>query len=346
MEIPSDIILQLEDGNESPSFTKNSSPLSKEAKSDSRSNESANFEWNNLMEKKSSDNASGQETEGSSESSNAENLLQNFLMEHQNRNQRESIPNLVSPFETEYVSLEKLAETVNTCRVCNEKFKDIAHLDAHKSKCSHYQCNIPECSSLMFSTPGEVAMHKAQVHGAPMSPSVSQLSPHHMNQNSPRMNQSSPHTSTGSPGQFPRNSPLPAPRQNHSPTFNNLVGNQQMMPPVANFDQLPAPVQQLAQQVQRMPLPQPQGNLPPGASTMIPPGANYYVSAPGRPPMYRMPGPPQPMHYPTHMGGHMYPPSYTQQPPPYPQMANVQQMHHQMPQMGRPRYSNMAQNVR
>lgn len=275
--------------------------------------EGPSFAWESVLEKDCSEASVGDDP-----SINHESLLQNFLLEQQS--QAQSDP-LAGPFETEYVSLEKLAES--TCRVCSEKFKDVAQLDAHKSKHGHHQCNGSDCSTLLFSSTAEVALHKAQQH-APVSPTVA---------TSPHLSQMSPHSNSPN---LPRTSPMSSPQQTNSPTFNP----QQMLPPV-NFDQLPAPVQQLAQQVQRMPLPQAQmtPTLPPGAATMIP-GANYFVPTPGRPPMYRMAQ--QPMHY-GHMTGHMYPygppGSYPQMPP---------QMHPPMPQqISRGRYPAMVQqNVR
>jgi hypothetical protein len=277
---------------------------------------SSSFSWNKITDeperhksRRSSHEAAEKDSPDNAES--AGSLLQNFLIEQQ-RNQNES--NLASnaqPLETEYVSLERLAETVNTCRVCSEKFKDIAHLDAHRSKAGHYQCNIPDCSSLVFTTPVEVSVHKAQAHGAPVSTSLSGMSPHHLSQSSPHghsphLNQTSPHLNAHSPHSPslqsthpPRNSPMTSPHTS-SPTYS---GQQAAVYPPVNLEQLPAPVQQLAQQVQRMPLPQPQmsGGIPPGANTMIP-GANYYPPPPGRPPMYRVQAP---IHYPPHIA-HLY----------------------------------------
>ncbi|CAL7946490.1 unnamed protein product [Xylocopa violacea] len=325
------------------------------------------FNWNQLStnlstknNESSKDNEEHSEQGGDNNIENAGSLLQN-LIEHQRHNQNEALSNNLPP-ETEYVSLEKLAETVNTCRVCNEKFKDIAHLDEHRSKAGHYQCNIPECINLIFHSPLEVSMHKAQMHGTPLSPSVSQLSPHlntnspHLNQNSPHLSQASPQLNTHSPHavsmesantpnsqQINRNSPLTSPHQTNSPTYNTAAGaGQQIIPPV-NFEQLPAPVQQLAQQVQRMPLPQTQmpPSLPPGANTMIP-GPNYFVQPPGRPPLYRVPGP-QGMHYPPHIA-HLYP-QYG--PSAYPQMTAPPQMHPQLSQqISRGRYPTVAQSSR
>ncbi|XP_076668794.1 uncharacterized protein LOC143369150 isoform X2 [Andrena cerasifolii] len=318
------------------------------------------FNWNQLSTNLANkNNEASKESEEQSDNGGDNNiestgsLLQN-LIEHQRHNQNETISNNL-PSETEYVSLEKLAETVSTCRVCNEKFKDIAHLDEHRSKAGHYQCNTSECINLIFHSPLELSMHKAQVHGTPHSPSVSQLSPH-LNTNSPHLNQGSPHLSQASPQmnthsphavsmespntptsqQLSRNSPLTSPHQTNSPTYNVVAsGGQQIIPPV-NFEQLPAPVQQLAQQVQRMPLPQGQmpPSLPPGANTMIP-GPNYFVQPPGRPPLYRVPGP-QGMHYPPHIA-HLYP-QYGP-PGPYPQMTAPPQMHPQLSQqLSRGRY--------
>ncbi|XP_031839398.1 uncharacterized protein LOC116429967 isoform X2 [Nomia melanderi] len=324
------------------------------------------FNWNQLSTNLSSKNSEpSKENEEQSEHGgdnnieNAGSLLQN-LIEHQRHNQNDTLSNNLPP-ETEYVSLEKLAETVSTCRVCNEKFKDIAHLDEHRSKAGHYQCNIPECINLIFNSPMEVSMHKAQMHGTPLSPSVSQLSPHlntnspHLNQNSPHLSQASPQLSTHSPHavsmespntpnsqQISRNSPLTSPHQTNSPTYNSVPNTGQIIPPV-NFEQLPAPVQQLAQQVQRMPLPQTQmpPSLPPGANTMIP-GPNYFVQPPGRPPLYRVPGP-QGMHYPPHIT-HLY---SQYGPGPYPQMTAPPQMHPQLsPQISRGRYPTVAQSSR
>lgn len=324
------------------------------------------FNWNQLSTNLSSkNNEPSKENEEQSEHGgdnnieNAGSLLQN-LIEHQRHNQNDTLSNNLPP-ETEYVSLEKLAETVSTCRICNEKFKDIAHLDEHKSKAGHYQCNIPECINLIFNSPMEVSMHKAQMHGTPLSPSVSQLSPHlntnspHLNQNSPHLSQASPQLSTHSPHavsmespntpnsqQISRSSPLTSPHQTNSPTYNSVPNTGQIIPPV-NFEQLPAPVQQLAQQVQRMPLPQTQmpPSLPPGANTMIP-GPNYFVQPPGRPPLYRVPGP-QGMHYPPHIT-HLY---SQYGPGPYPQMTAPPQMHPQLsPQISRGRYPTVAQSSR
>ncbi|XP_061932112.1 uncharacterized protein LOC108003584 isoform X4 [Apis cerana] len=337
-----------------------------EDKPEESTENTASFNWSQLSTNISNkNNESSKENEeqsdhgGDNNIDNAGSLLQN-LIEHQRHNQNETLNNL--PPETEYVSLEKLAETVNTCRVCNEKFKDIAHLDEHRSKAGHYQCNIPECINLIFNSPLEVSMHKAQMHGTPLSPSVSQLSPHlntsspHLNQNSPHLSQTSPQLNTHSPHavsmespntpnsqQINRNSPLTSPHQTNSPTYNTVASTgQQIIPPV-NFEQLPAPVQQLAQQVQRMPLPQTQmpPSLPPGANTMIP-GPNYFVQPPGRPPLYRVPGP-QGMHYPPHIA-HLYP-QYG--PGPYPQMTAPPQMHSQLPQqISRGRYPTVAQSNR
>ncbi|XP_032683125.1 uncharacterized protein LOC116849745 isoform X3 [Odontomachus brunneus] len=343
----------------------------------------ASFNWNQLSADLSSksnedpkDGGEQQHTEsGEANIENAGSLLQNFLIEHQRRNPNEvSLSNSLPPVETEYVSLEKLAETVNTCRVCNEKFKDITHLDEHRSKAGHYQCNIPECANLIFHSPMEVSMHRAQMHSTQLSPGVSQLSPH-LNANSPHVNQNSPHLSQASPlnthsphhtappmepsppttttssqqQQLSRNSPLTSPHQTNSPTYSSAaaaaaaVASQQMIPPVS-FEQLPPPVQQLAQQVQRMPLPQTgqmPPSLPPGANTMIP-GPNYFVQPPGRPPLYRVPGP-QGMHYAPHIA-HLYP-QYG--PGPYPQMAAPPQMHPQLSQqLPRGRYPSVVQNSR
>ncbi|XP_076177505.1 uncharacterized protein LOC143151898 isoform X4 [Ptiloglossa arizonensis] len=338
-----------------------------EVKPDESTEGTTGFNWNQLSTNLSNkNNANSKENEeqpehrGDNNIESAGSLLQN-LIEHQRHNQNDTLANNL-PSETEYVSLEKLAETVSTCRVCNEKFKDIAHLDEHRSKAGHYQCNIPECINLIFHSPLEVSMHKAQMHGTPLSPSVSQLSPHlntnspHLNQNSPQLSQASPQLNTHSPHavsmespntpnsqQINRNSPLTSPHQTNSPTYNAVASaGQQIIPPV-NFEQLPAPVQQLAQQVQRMPLPQTQmtPSLPPGANTMIP-GPNYFVQPPGRPPLYRVPGP-QGMHYPPHIA-HLYP-QYG--PGPYPQMAAPPQMHPQLSQqISRGRYPTVAQSSR
>ncbi|XP_017875771.1 uncharacterized protein LOC108622418 isoform X2 [Ceratina calcarata] len=336
-------------------------------KSEELTESSSGFNWNQLSTNLSNKNSEGsKDNEDQSDNGddnnieNAGSLLQN-LIEHQRNNQNETLSNNLSS-ETEYVSLEKLAETVNTCRVCNEKFKDIAHLDEHRNKVGHYQCNIPECSNLIFNSPLEVSMHKAQMHGTPLSPSVSQLSPHlntnspHLNRNSPHLSQASPQLNTHSPHavsmespntsnsqQISRNSPLTSPHQTNSPTYNAVTGAAQQIIPPVNFEQLPAPVQQLAQQVQRMPLPQTQipPSLPPGANTMIH-GPNYFVQPPGRPPLYRVPAP-QSMHYPPHIG-HLY-----QQygPSPYSQMTAPPQIHPQLSQqISRGRYPTVAQSSR
>ena len=297
----------------------------------------SSFSWNKITEdsnsstKSKDSNHETREKENSDNTESAGSLLQNFLMEQQ-RNQNESnLQRNTQSFETEYVSLERLAETVNTCRVCNEKFKDIAHLDAHRSKAGHYQCNVPDCSALVFKTPTEVNMHKTQAHGASMSPSLSNMSPHHlpansplahsphMNQSSPHMNTQSPHSPNVPPAHPARNSPMTSPHAN-SPTYGGQPPS--VYAPV-NLEQLPAPVQQLAQQVQRMPLPQPQlhTGLPPGANTMLP-GANFY-QPPGRPPMYRVQAP---MHYPPHLA-HLYQ-QYGGNP--YPQLGMQQQMQPQL----------------
>ncbi|XP_076391561.1 uncharacterized protein LOC100880584 isoform X4 [Megachile rotundata] len=338
-----------------------------EDKGEETAESTAGFSWNqlstNLANKTNEvpkENDEQSDHGGESNIENAGSLLQN-LIDHQRHNQNETLSNNL-PSETEYVSLEKLAETVSTCRVCNEKFKDIAHLDEHRSKAGHYQCNISECINLIFHSPLEVSMHKAQIHGTPLSPSVSQLSPHlnpsspHLNQNSPHLSQTSPQLNTHSPHatsmespntpnsqQLNRISPLNSPHQTNSPTYNAVANTgQQILPPV-NFEQLPAPVQQLAQQVQRMPLPQTQmpPSLPPGANTMIP-GPNYFVQPPGRPPLYRVPGP-QSMHYPPHIA-HLY---SQYGPGPYPQMTAPPQMHPQLSQqISRGRYPTVAQSSR
>lgn len=137
---------------------------------------------------------------------------------------------------------------------------------------------------------------------------------------------------------------MTSPNQTNSPTYNVVPNTGQPIIPPVNFEQLPAPVQQLAQQVQRMPLPQAQmpPSLPPGANTMIP-GPNYFVQPPGRPPLYRVPGP-QGMHYPPHIA-HLY----QQYGPagPYPQMTAPPQMHPQLSQqMARGRYPTVPQSSR
>ncbi|XP_020293664.1 uncharacterized protein LOC109859640 isoform X2 [Pseudomyrmex gracilis] len=327
------------------------------------------FNWNQLsadLSSKNNEDSNKEDSEqqadtGDTNMENAGSLLQNFLMEHQRRSNPNEVSlssNLQSNETAEYVPLEKLAETVNTCRVCNEKFKDIAHLDEHRSKAGHYQCNIPECSSLIFHTPMEVSVHRAQMHGTPLSPSVSQLSPHqlsnspHLSRTSPQLNAAahSPHvattveTSSNSSQQLSRTSP----HETNSSAYNATAvtsgaTSQQIQIAPVNFEQLPPPVQQLAQQVQRMPLPQTQmpPSLPPGANTMIP-GPNYFVQPPGRPPLYRVPGP-QSLPYPPHMA-HLY-----QYPSPYPQMAAPPpQMHPQLSQVPRGRYPSppVVQNSR
>ncbi|CAL1687882.1 unnamed protein product [Lasius platythorax] len=370
----------------SSTFSNHSTERAPVCDSENKSRDSAepqaqSFNWNQLStdlssksnEEHNKENGEQEaDTGGDPNMENTGSLLHNFLMEHQRRNPNEvSLPNNLSSETSEYVPLEKLAETVSTCRVCNEKFKDLAHLDEHRSKAGHYQCNIPECSNLIFHSAMEVSMHRAQTHGTPLSPSVSQLSPHnhlsnanspHMNQNSPHLSQTShsPHaapvdassTSSSQQQQLSRNSPLTSPHQTNSPTFNaaaattaGAAGQQMQIPPV-NFEQLPPPVQQLAQQVQRMPLPQSQmpPSLPPGANTMIH-GPNYFVQPPGRPPLYRVPGP-QSIHYPPHMA-HLY--QYG--PGPYPPItAPPPQMHPQMPQqIPRGRYppsTSVVQNSR
>ncbi|XP_029156326.1 bromodomain-containing protein 4-like isoform X1 [Nylanderia fulva] len=347
---------------------------------DSTEPQSQSFNWNQLSTDLSSksnedlnkENGEQEADTGGDHMENTGSLLQNFLLEHQRRNPNEiSLSSNLSNETSEYVPLEKLAETVNTCRVCNEKFKDIAHLDEHRSKAGHYQCNIPECSNLLFHSAMEVSLHRAQTHGTPLSPSVNQLSPHNQlsNANSPHMNQNSPHLSQAShsPHAVPmdasstnssqqqqlRNSPLTSPHQTNSPSYNagpmttaGASSGQQMQIPPINFEQLPPPVQQLAQQVQRMPLPQSQmpPSLPPGANTMIH-GPNYFVQPPGRPPLYRVPGP-QSIHYPPHMT-HLY--QYG--PGPYPPIAAPPpQMHPQLPQqIPRGRYppsTTIVQNSR
>lgn len=360
--------------------TERSSVCDNENKSrDSTEQQAQDFNWNQLstdLSSKNNENLNKEDNEQQADTvsdANMENtgsLLHNFLMEHQRRNRNEvSLSNNLSSETSEYVPLEKLAETVSTCRICNEKFKDIAHLDEHRSKAGHYQCNIPECANLIFHSAMEVSMHRAQTHGTPLSPSMSQLSPHNQLSNSPHMNQNSPHlsqtshsphaapidassTNSSQQQQLSRNSPLTSPHQTNSPTFNAaaattaaVTGQQMQIPPV-NFEQLPPPVQQLAQQVQRMPLPQAQmpPSLPPGASTIIP-GPNYFAQPPGRPPLYRVPGP-QSMHYPPHMA-HLY--QYG--PGPYPPIAAPPpQMHPQLPQqIPRGRYpppTSVVQNSR
>ncbi|KAJ8688411.1 hypothetical protein QAD02_024206, partial [Eretmocerus hayati] len=309
-------------------------------------NSHSSFSWTRVTENSSRHSEeNGCEVTDKDNSDNAENagsLLQNFLIEQQ-RNQNET--NNGPTLETEYVSLERLADTVNTCRVCNEKFKDIAHLDAHRSKAGHYQCNIPECTSLVFTTPAELSTHKSHVHAAPASPSLSvsphlsQNSPHssrspHLNQASPHLNSHSPHSPSVQGGQVPQGSPITSPHAS-SPSYGTQSPN--TYPPVS-LEQLPAPVQQLAQQVQRMPLPQQQqpGGLPPGVTMTS--GGNYY-QAQGRPPMYRVQAPVQ---YPPHLT-HMYP----QYGGHYGQMGMQSQMQPQMlQQMPRGRYPAMIPGQR
>ncbi|XP_053595704.1 uncharacterized protein LOC103573685 isoform X3 [Microplitis demolitor] len=321
-------------------------------------------------------------------------LLQNLLTEHNHRKNSEERSSHTSSshnssVDTEYVSLERLAETVSKCRVCGEKFTDITMLDDHRLKAGHYQCNVPGCSSLVFSTSVELSLHKSQsheVHNNPLSPSIS-IIPSQVSQLSPRITDSAPNLGHNSPSltnhrsphnisphtnsphnlsphpmtldplnplQINRTSPLTSSHQTHSPSYPSQQHHhhhqqqehhhhqqqpqhqhqqQQIIPPI-NFDQLPPPVQQLAQQVQRMALPQPQmpPSLPPGANTMIP-GANYFVPPAGRPPMYhRMPSSHQPgpqMHqYPPHLA-HLYGSQYG---PPYSQYPGPSQMHPQLQQ--------------
>ncbi|XP_046419282.1 uncharacterized protein LOC124179162 isoform X1 [Neodiprion fabricii] len=296
------------------------------------------FNWNELSSDLSNRNTENTDKQGEQTVDQADphtgSLLQNFLMEHHRRNENEtSLSSNLPPGETEYVSLERLAETVSTCRVCNEKFPDITQLDVHKTNAGHFQCNIPDCVNLIFNSLREVSVHKAQAHGAPISPNLNQLSPH--------VNTSSPHggslgsTHSSNSPQLSRTSPLRSPHQTGTPPFISGNKNQRLSPPV-NFDQLPAPVQQLAQQVQRMPLPQPQlpPSLPPGVNTLIP-GPHYYQSRGGRPPMYNMPGPPQQMHFPPHLS-HLYPPYNTAA---YQHMSGAPPLMSQMPhQMSRGRY--------
>ncbi|XP_014204798.1 myosin tail region-interacting protein MTI1-like isoform X2 [Copidosoma floridanum] len=272
----------------------------------------SSISWTKIVNENSNSNKSREDSRHSMDKDEVENsesagsILQNFLLEQQ-RGQNESRD---IPLETEYVSLEKLAESVNTCKVCNEKFKDISHLDAHKSKVGHYQCSSRDCSSLVFKTPMEVSVHKSQDHGAPVSPSVASssvasVSPHNLSQthsphsqsphlsqtHSPLMNAHSPHSPSVQVPQHPsRSSPITSPHAN-SPTI-PTISQQHTYPPV-NMEQLPVPVQQLAQQVQRMPLPPQPVQMSPGGPSMIPHGATYYPGPPGRPPMYgRVQGPP------------------------------------------------------
>lgn len=353
-----------------------------------RDNDSGDDHVNKDGDQASKDNADN--------STEAGLLLQNLLTEHHHRKNSEERSSVSqnSSVETEYVSLEKLAETVNKCRVCNEKFNDITMLDDHRLKAGHYQCNVPDCSSLVFTTTAELSLHKLQSHephnnNHPLSPTISiipsqvnhQLSPRitdsasSLGHNSPSMTNHrspstiSPHTNSPhnvsphpmsldplNPLQLNRSSPL-ASHQTHSPSYSSqqhhhlqqqqqqqhhsqqpehhsLHHQQQMIPPI-NFDQLPPPVQQLAQQVQRMALPQSQmpPTLPPGANTMIP-GPTYFVQPSGRPPMYHrmpsghQPGPPHNMQYPPHLA-HLYGPQYGG---PYSQYPGPSQMHPQMQQ--------------
>lgn len=289
---------------------------------------------------------------------NTGSLLQNFLIEYQRQNDNEtSLSNSLQQqeqqhqnCETEYVSIEKLADTVKTCRVCNEKFTDIGELEKHKTEASHFQCGIPDCVNLIFNSRKEVVAHRAQSHGVSISPNIGQLSPH-LN-NSP-----SPVAGIGSPTNLRRASPLRSPHSQTvgTPPINQIIPptsktHNRLSPPI-NFDQLPAPVQQLAQQVQRMPLPQPQAtpSLPPGVNTLIH-GGNYFSGR--RPPMYSIHPPPPPPHYPPppHLN-QLYPPPlygnshYQQlsnpgipQPPSHPPPPQLlSQVHHQMPT--RSRYS-------
>ncbi|XP_029667468.1 uncharacterized protein LOC115238076 isoform X3 [Formica exsecta] len=337
----------------SSTFSNHSTECDNENKSrDSTEQQAQDFNWNQLstdLSSKSNEDLNKEDGEQQADTGsdasmeNTGSLLHNFLMEHQRRNRNEvSLSNNLSSETSEYVPLEKLAETVSTCRICNEKFKDIAHLDEHRSKAGHYQCNIPECVNLIFHSAMEVSIHRAQTHGTPLSPSVSQLSPHNQLSNSPHMNQNSPHlshsphaapvdassTNSSQQQQLSRNSPLTSPHQTNSPTFNaaaattaGATGQQMQIPPA----QMPP-------------------SLPPGANTMIP-GPNYFVQPPGRPPLYRVPGP-QSMHYPPHMA-HLY--QYG--PGPYPPIAAPPpQMHPQLPQqIPRGRYppsASVVQNSR
>lgn len=287
-------------------------------------------------------------------SADTNSILQNFLIEQQ-RNQNEPRD---LPLETEYVSLEKLAETVTTCKVCNEKFKDIAHLDAHKSKFGHYQCSRSECSSLVFKTPMEVSTHKIQSHsttsGSQNSSTSAGLSPHHLSQthsphsqsphlsNSPLLNAHSPQ-SPNVQIHPSRNSPITLAPTNSSNMINPPTINHPHAYLSTNMDQLAAPVQQLAQQVQRMPLPQPTQLQPgpmPGGHPMMHHGPSYYQPPTGRPPMYsRVPGPH--MGYPSNIGAAMYAQHYAAAAAaaagnPYQQMGMQSQMPPQ--QMSRGRY--------
>ncbi|XP_016842227.1 probable serine/threonine-protein kinase drkD isoform X2 [Nasonia vitripennis] len=255
----------------------------------------SSFNWNKITEDSSSskikdDEAPEKDTPDNTEA--AGSLLQNFLLEHQ-RNQNESnLSSSAQNFETEYVSLERLAETVNTCRVCNEKFKDMAHLDAHRSKAGHYQCTVPDCSALVFTSLETMAIHKSQVHGAPISPGIT-VSPRRLASNSPQaansptLSQTSPRTNTRSPHSPSFSARRHSPHTN-SPTYNMpgaSTSHASSHAPVPGLEHLTAPMQQLAQQVQRISVPPAMHISAPGG-LLQGPGGGYY-QGPGRPPMYR-----------------------------------------------------------
>ncbi|XP_023317594.1 arginine-glutamic acid dipeptide repeats protein-like isoform X2 [Trichogramma pretiosum] len=316
---------------------------------------SSSVSWTALTEdaRSQSPQVSCEKTSGAQKSiETPSSMLQNFLNEHE-RNKAESNANNQIQ-ETEYVSLEKLAEKVNVCKVCNEKFKDTAHLETHKIKAGHFQCKQTDCRSLLFKTSAELSSHVSLHHRiSSVSPNVSNnSSPHHVSRNSPHSispqlntnspllnthspstNSQSPHLNTHSP-HLNTQSPHLNTQSPHSPVMTALTSpmnspvpnlpasssfNTQPAPTYApiSMDQLPAPVQQLAQQVQRMPLPQSQ------MSTPMMNAQNYYPPPPshaGRPPIYRAA-----MHYASQM---MYPFSY-------PPMGMQPQMQQHVP---RPRY--------
>ena len=294
-------------------------------------NSNSSFNWTKVTENPRSKSIENSQDGSDKESTETPStLLQNFLLEHQ-RSQAESNLSNSQVLETEYVSLERLAEKVNVCRICNEKFADSGDLESHKARAGHYQCTTLDCTSLIFKTASELSTHVAQMHGTRNSPNLPSVSPRSLphnspHSNSPHLSQTSPHLNTHSPHSpnfQAQGSPMTSPHATASPTYSNQSPT--AFPPV-NLEQLPAPVQQLAQQVQRMPLPQPQ--MQPGSNSMMQ-GAAYYPGHPGRPPLYRVQAP---IHYPPHMTQ-----MYQQYPGnPYPQMNMQQQMPHQ--QMARARY--------
>lgn len=281
-----------------------------------------------------------EEEEERSNENNNENFnspSQNDLIESQNCDINEATSDSLPHPETEYVSLETLAESANICGVCDILFEDITDLNEHQKNLGHYQCSIPECHNLIFRTLRDVTIHESQIHGTSFSLNASQLSSYlnanlsYLNQNSlnlcqtpPIMNMHLP-TSLISTNKERDDSPTTTEDEINYSVYTDSKVNEEMMPPL-HLEQLPAPLQQLAEQVQRMP--DSQAPCLPSGTSIISSRPAYFFESPTRSPVYRISGP-QGMQYPSHIT-QLYS-QYGPGPSRYPQISSPQ-MHPHLPQ--------------